>query len=219
MKNIKFIITNLLILITCINFIACSNDDNDDNDENNTSLLIGSWEGEYDTYTFMANGKGMYYEKSVEYFAYNYNENKETLKLYFGDEVEIYTVIKLTKTTLILEDEYGQFTYTKVNDDNEEESYRSLIIGTWQRDVKNSSGTIDYSIKFIFKSNGNGMVYEIDGSADHGSPISYTCSSTTLTITDLEDGEKEKFTIRRLNTDALIIIDESGDILEFRKKK
>lgn len=221
MKNLKFIIANLLILIICINFIACNNDDNDNNDENNISLLVGSWEGEYETYTFMANGKGIYYEKGVEYFTYNYNESKETLKLYFGDEIEMYTVIKLTKTTLILEDEdERQYTYTKVNDDNEEESYLSLIIGTWQCDVRNNSGIIDYSIKFVFKSNGKGMMYEIeDTGSTHSSSISYTCTSTTLIITDLEDGEKDKFTIRRLDTDELIIIDESGDTWEFRKKR
>lgn len=108
-----------------ITLVSCSSDDDDNGVP---SELIGRWEGENNKYNFYAyefnkDGKGYaedwFDDKGVKRerwaITYTYNESKKILTIYDAEDGEvddIYTVIELTYSKMILLDNEGGWEYT-----------------------------------------------------------------------------------------------------------
>mgnify|MGYP006989208404 FL=1 len=110
------ILAALMMAVVCVGLSSCSKDDDSEipsSIDNTLELLIGTWEGtgeeEGSSFTFKSDGTYVeQYGKSItngtfEYFPYRY-----MFVAYFhqeyGDENVIYTVVKITEDTLILND-------------------------------------------------------------------------------------------------------------------
>lgn len=98
----------LFILPVCLAFSGCGDDDDDENNP-----LVGSWKMEassgYEILTFNANKTGRYVtvlygsEEVVEdeSFTYNYDAKGHVIYMTFGDELETWSVDKLTSDVLV----------------------------------------------------------------------------------------------------------------------
>ena len=121
MKAIKFL-SMMLCLVASMTFAACGDDDKDepgDNGASNGASIVGEWEYEYDGYYlgYIFNSDGTFGYEEVEEFTnecdygygtYEYSGN--TLILFESDEPNdpnVYAVLSLTASRLVLEDEYG----------------------------------------------------------------------------------------------------------------
>ena len=115
-KNLLNWMTILMVAIVSVGFMSC-NSDNDADDSK--ASIFGTWRNDssdgYDLITFNANGKGTYSEyyyegkkellKEVEAFDYIFNESSMTLRMLFGDEVEIWKVESLTSKQMVIDGE------------------------------------------------------------------------------------------------------------------
>ena len=112
-KNLLNWMTILMVAIVSVGFVSCDDDDDDDS----KASIIGTWRYDYsdgyDLLTFNSNGKGTYSEyyyegkkellDEVEAFDYIFNESSMTLRMLFGDEVEIWKVESITSKQLVID--------------------------------------------------------------------------------------------------------------------
>ena len=125
MKTLRLIGTTLLMVVLCLNFTACGDDD----DEN---PLIGTWQevstGDYMVWTFNGGGTGteqFYYNGELdEQYSFNYTYDSKTSKLVidYGEsddhgeivqDIDSYT-ISIKGSTMTVKDESGsQSTWNK----------------------------------------------------------------------------------------------------------
>ena len=118
MRTFRLIGMTLLMVMLTVNFTACSDDD-DDNElslpvDNTLELLIGTWEGtgEVAGRLFKFNEDYTYsydYSNENENGTFEYLPNRYMFVTYYsttnwGDENTIYTVVKITKEELYLND-------------------------------------------------------------------------------------------------------------------
>ena len=118
MRTFRFIGMTLLMVMLTVNFTACSDDD-DDNElslpvDNTLELLIGTWEGtgEVAGRLFKFNEDYTYsydYSNETENGTFEYFPNRYMFVTYYtttnwGEENTIYTVVKITKEELYLND-------------------------------------------------------------------------------------------------------------------
>jgi len=118
MRTFRLIGMTLLMVMLTVNFTACSDDD-DDNElslpvDNTLELLIGTWEGtgEVAGRLFKFNEDYTYsydYSNETENGTFEYFPNKYMFVTYYtttnwGEENTIYTVVKITKEELYLND-------------------------------------------------------------------------------------------------------------------
>ena len=118
MKTLRLIGMTLLMVMLTVNFTACSDDD-DDNElslpvDNTLELLIGTWEGtgEVAGRLFKFNEDYTYsydYSNETEIGTFEYFPNRYMFVTYYtttnwGEENTIYTVVKITKEELYLND-------------------------------------------------------------------------------------------------------------------
>lgn len=118
MKTLRLIGMTLLMVMLTVNFTACSDDD-DDNElslpvDNTLELLIGTWEGtgEVAGRLFKFNEDYTYsydYSNETENGTFEYFPNRYMFVTYYtttnwGEENTIYTVVKITKEELYLND-------------------------------------------------------------------------------------------------------------------
>ena len=118
MRTFRLIGMTLLMVMLTVNFTACSDDD-DDNElslpvDNTLELLIGTWEGtgEVAGRLFKFNEDYTYsydYSNETENGKFEYFPNRYMFVTYYtttnwGEENTIYTVVKITKEELYLND-------------------------------------------------------------------------------------------------------------------
>ena len=118
MRTFRLIGMTLLMVMLTVNFTACSDDD-DDNElslpvDNTLELLIGTWEGtgEVAGRLFKFNEDYTYsydYSNETENGTFEYFPNRYMFVTYYtttnwGEENTIYTVVKITKEELYLND-------------------------------------------------------------------------------------------------------------------
>ena len=118
MRTFRLIGMTLLMVMLTVNFTACSDDD-DDNElslpvDNTLELLIGTWEGtgEVAGRLFKCNEDYTYsydYSNETENGTFEYFPNRYMFVTYYtttnwGEENTIYTVVKITKEELYLND-------------------------------------------------------------------------------------------------------------------
>ena len=118
MRTLRFLGMTLLMVMLTVNFTACSDDD-DDNElslpvDNTLELLIGTWEGtgEVAGRLFKFNEDYTYsydYSNETENGTFEYFPNRYMFVTYYtttnwGEENTIYTVVKITKEELYLND-------------------------------------------------------------------------------------------------------------------
>ena len=120
MRTFRLIGMTLLMVMLTVNFTACSDDD-DDNElslpvDNTLELLIGTWEGtgEVAGRLFKFNEDYTYsydtpYSNETENGTFEYFPNRYMFVTYYtttnwGEENTIYTVVKITKEELHLND-------------------------------------------------------------------------------------------------------------------
>ena len=118
MRTFRLIGMPLLMVMLTVNFTACSDDD-DDNElslpvDNTLELLIGTWEGtgEVAGRLFKFNEDYTYsydYSNETENGTFEYFPNRYMFVTYYtttnwGEENTIYTVVKITKEELYLND-------------------------------------------------------------------------------------------------------------------
>ena len=118
MRTFRLIGMTLLMVMLTVNFTACSDDD-DDNElslpvDNTLELLIGTWEGtgEVAGRLFKFNEDYTYsydYSNETENGTFEYFTNRYMFVTYYtttnwGEENTIYTVVKITKEELYLND-------------------------------------------------------------------------------------------------------------------
>lgn len=115
MRTFRLIGMTLLMVMLTVNFTACSDDD-DDNElslpvDNTLELLIGTWEGtgEVAGRLFKFNEDYTYsydYSNETENGTFEYFPNRYMFVTYYttdwGEENTIYTVVKITKDELYL---------------------------------------------------------------------------------------------------------------------
>ena len=118
MRTFRLIGMTLLMVMLTVNFTACSDDD-DDNElslpvDNTLELLIGTWEGtgEVAGRLFKFNEDYTYsydYSNETENGTFEYFPNRYMFVTYYtttnwGEENTMYTVVKITKEELYLND-------------------------------------------------------------------------------------------------------------------
>lgn len=116
MRTFRLIGMTLLMIMLTVNFTACSDDDDNELSlpvDNTLELLIGTWEG-----TGEAEGETLTFNKDNSYTEISGNEtlsgrfeyfpNRYMFVTYYttdwGKENTIYTVVKITKEELYLND-------------------------------------------------------------------------------------------------------------------
>ena len=117
MRTFRLIGMTLLMIMLTVNFTACSDDDDNELSlpvDNTLELLIGTWEGtgevEGEILTF--NKDNTYTKQSEDYTqsgTFEYFPNRYMFVTYYttttwGEENTIYTVVKITKEELYLND-------------------------------------------------------------------------------------------------------------------
>ena len=117
MRTFRLIGMTLLMIMLTVNFTACSDDDDNELSlpvDNTLELLIGTWEGtgevEGEILTF--NKDNTYTKQSEDYTqsgTFEYFPNRYMFVTYYtttnwGEEDTIYTVVKITKEELYLND-------------------------------------------------------------------------------------------------------------------
>ena len=118
MRTFRLIGMTLLMVMLTVNFTACSDDD-DDNElslpvDNTLELLIGTWEGTGEVAGRLFNFNEDYtysydYSNETENGTFEYFPNRYMFVTYYtttnwGEENTIYTVVKITKEELYLND-------------------------------------------------------------------------------------------------------------------
>ena len=118
MRTFRLIGMTLLMVMLTVNFTACSDDD-DDNElslpvDNTLELLIGTWEGTGEVagrlFKFIIDYTYSYdYSNETENGTFEYFPNRYMFVTYYtttnwGEENTIYTVVKITKEELYLND-------------------------------------------------------------------------------------------------------------------
>ncbi|RHM29235.1 hypothetical protein DWZ72_21370 [Phocaeicola vulgatus] len=118
MRTFRLIGMTLLMVMLTVNFTACSDDD-DDNElslpvDNTLELLIGTWEGTGEVagrlFKFNEDYTSSYdYSNETENGTFEYFPNRYMFVTYYtttnwGEENTIYTVVKITKEELYLND-------------------------------------------------------------------------------------------------------------------
>lgn len=116
MRTFRLIGMTLLMVMLAVNFTACSDDDDNKLSlpvDNTLELLIGTWEGtgEVEGETLAFNKDNTYTEQSEGYTqsgTFEYFPNRYMFVTYYtndwGEENTIYTVVKITKEELYLND-------------------------------------------------------------------------------------------------------------------
>lgn len=116
MRTFRLIGMTLLMVMLTVNFTACSDDDNELSlpVDNTLELLIGTWEGtgEVAGRLFKFNEDYTYsydYSNETENGTFEYFPNRYMFVTYYtttnwGEENTIYTVVKITKEELYLND-------------------------------------------------------------------------------------------------------------------
>ena len=117
MKTLRLIGMTLLMVMLTVNFTACSDDDDNELSlpvDNTLELLIGTWEGtgEVAGRLFKFNEDYTYsydYSNETENGTFEYFPNRYMFVTYYtttnwGEENTIYTVVKITKEELYLND-------------------------------------------------------------------------------------------------------------------
>ena len=117
MRTFRLIGTTLLMVMLAVNFTACSDDDDNELSlpvDNTLELLIGTWEGtgEVAGRLFKFNEDYTYsydYSNETENGTFEYFPNRYMFVTYYtttnwGEENTIYTVVKITKEELYLND-------------------------------------------------------------------------------------------------------------------
>ena len=117
MKTFKLLGMTLLMVLCAVNFTACSDDDENELSlpvDNTLELLIGTWEGtgEVAGRLFKFNEDYTYsydYSNETENGTFEYFPNRYMFVTYYtttnwGEENTIYTVVKITKEELYLND-------------------------------------------------------------------------------------------------------------------
>ena len=115
----KYLFVMVSMLAMTISFVGCSDDDNDDA----SSSIVGTWVYEedygdddyyYEEITFKSNGT--FIVKWEEYYYGDYDSDTERgtyeiegdeLIVDFDDEISIVTIVSITSSKLVLEDEEG----------------------------------------------------------------------------------------------------------------
>ena len=102
MKTLRFIGMAIVAIIMSVNFVACSDDDDD-------NPIVGTWRSEVDnygysdSYTFNADGSGIWQE---------FKDNKQTDSESF--KYEVYTsTFSISGNRLTIKDNEDSETYTK----------------------------------------------------------------------------------------------------------
>jgi len=117
MRTFRLIGMTLLMVMLTVNFTACSDDDDNELSlpvDNTLELLIGTWEGtgEVAGRLFKFNEDYTYsydYSNETENGTFEYFPNRYMFVTYYtttnwGEENTIYTVVKITKEELYLND-------------------------------------------------------------------------------------------------------------------
>ena len=117
MRTFRLIGMTLLMVMLAVNFTACSDDDDNELSlpvDNTLELLIGTWEGtgEVAGRLFKFNEDYTYsydYSNETENGTFEYFPNRYMFVTYYtttnwGEENTIYTVVKITKEELYLND-------------------------------------------------------------------------------------------------------------------
>ena len=117
MRTFRLIGMTLLMIMLTVNFTACSDDDDNELSlpvDNTLELLIGTWEGtgEVAGRLFKFNEDYTYsydYSNETENGTFEYFPNRYMFVTYYtttnwGEENTIYTVVKITKEELHLND-------------------------------------------------------------------------------------------------------------------
>lgn len=223
----------LLLMSVCLGtLVSCGEDDNANNDASgasgSTSKLVGTWyNSDGDSYVFKADGTGTYkdHDDPREYFDYIYNESKAVLKLYFEDDtkLKVYTVISLTDSRLVWEDEDGDVeTLTKGNvpgggSEDKPNSSVSKLIGIWE--YRSSEG---YGIgRFQFNADGTGKMEEGIALTELFSyDISYVYDEQKgkIYIYYVDDGAREVLTVVKLTDTVLVLREGDGEEYTYTKK-
>ena len=120
MKTLRLIGMTLLMVVLCLNFTACGDDDDDDP----SNPIVGVWqnddEGEHLRWTFRNDGSGeehLFYDDDSEsytyQFAYTYDSTASTLIInYDDDDTDKYT-ININGNSMTAKNEYGTETTFK----------------------------------------------------------------------------------------------------------
>jgi hypothetical protein len=121
MRTLRLIGTTLLMVVLCLNFTACGDDDDDDP----SNPIVGVWqnddEGEHLRWTFNADGSGseyLYYDDDSEsftyQFTYTYHSETNVIEINYSDgDTDRYNVT-INGNTLTAKNEYGtEITFKK----------------------------------------------------------------------------------------------------------
>lgn len=197
MKNFSII----LILITCINIVACGNDDENNNENAIPSELIGSWirDDNRAGFTFEEGNVGIEWEKvPSDNWSISYTIKNKILIIRDNEngEEEKYSIKKLNSQTLIIvyEGENEEYIYSKKSYSYEDEI--TQIVGRWLPETENTILT--------FYANGTGLFDDKD-------PFNYTLKGTNLTITS--NGVSISYTVLINNKTMIITID--GETIKY----
>ena len=115
MRTFRLIGMTLLMIMLTVNFTACSDDDDNELSlpvDNTLELLIGTWEGTGEGEILTFNKDNTYTKQSEDYTqsgTFEYFPNRYMFVTYYtttnwGEENTIYTVVKITKEELYLND-------------------------------------------------------------------------------------------------------------------
>lgn len=229
MKKFKFYLFAILAVALCVGFAACGDDDDDDQGGNGdyASLIVGAWtedgssldEVGYDNYgvKFDANGSYVLYDGSgVMQGTYSIKGDKLYARFYddYYDEyeTEVYNILELTKTKLMLQvvDEPDDIiTLYRANSgasSSGDNTYAKKIIGTWSY-TGEFTDEYDYNnYGYIFKSNGKVIefgsgryetTYKVVGKKliiyDNDQYEIVELTNTKLVLRDMDDYEVETY--------------------------
>ncbi len=215
----------LLLMSVCLGtLVSCGEDDNANNAANgasgSTSKLVGTWYGSNGIfYVFKADGTGYFKDDDPrEDFDYIYNENKAVLKLYFDGDTkpEVYTVISLTDSRLVWEDESGDVeTFTKGNvpagggSEDKPNSSVSKLLGVWECFEE------DEIFRYQFNADGTGAMEE--HTYIYGFTYDYDEQKSRIYIY-YDDGDTDILIVVRL-TDTVLVLREGGEYITTYTKK